>query len=249
MQACGSGYEIKMRRGSIGPMKPKKRSKETTEIEVKIKMSSRDLERVFDSFVKKDKGSLKHKFYPRFYFDTENLDLYNKNVSIRTQYKPGAHGKVGSYEQTVKFSLSKTTSEKDLMVRGEYKDFIDTSFPALGKISSVQAKRHFKSIKSSNLRHVFTAAVERRILLVPSKSPTTGKKGIVEVAFDIGNIFLAPPLAARLPISEIELEVKSGPDDIIKPIKDKILKMAPSAKVHTKAKVDLGMGLYLKNKP
>ena len=207
-----------------------------------------ELEKVFASFVKKDKGTLRHKFYPRFYYDTDTLDLHGKGISLRVQYKPGKQGRMGAYEQTIKMSLPKAEGQADVMVRGEFKNMISRAHPDLSAITAGAAKKAISPLKNNKLKHLFTAAVERRILMVSSKSPSTGKKGMVEVAFDIGNIFLPPPSTARLFISEVELEVKSGPADVIEPLRDKILKMAPSTRVHTKAKSDQGVALYLKHK-
>lgn len=226
-------------------MKHSKKSEEK-EVELKLKLSNHNLERVFASFVKKDKGSLRHKFYPRFYYDTQDLDLHEKGVSLRMQYKPGKKGKIGGYEQTLKLALPKKDGQDDVMVRGEFKDMVKTQRPDINSLSAKAAINAIKSIKNSELKNIFTAAVERRILMVAVKSPSTGKKGMVEVAFDIGNIFLLPPSTAHVPISEIELEVKSGPDDVIEPLRAKILKIAPNAKVHTKAKSDQGVALYLR---
>lgn len=232
---------------SFGIVKKSKKSGEK-EVELKLKLKESELEKVFAGFVKKDKGTLRHKFYPRFYYDTEALDLHGKGISLRVQYKPGKGGSLGGYEQTVKLSLPKKQGQGDVMVRGEFKDMIAGQRPDISAIADKGVRGAIKPIKNKDLKHLFTAAVERRILMVSSKSPSTGKRGMVEVAFDIGNIFLPPPSTAHVAISEIELEVKSGPADVIEPLRAKILKAAPSAKAHTKAKSDQGVALYLRHK-
>jgi len=93
--------------------------------------------------------------------------------------------------------------------------------------------------------HIFTAAIERRFFDL--KLQCGKNRGIVEVAFDSGYLIL-PYNDAYQNFSEIEIELKNGGTNFIKIVRDKIIRIATSAKVQTLSKAKQGIRLHLKQR-
>ena len=226
----------------------KKDANVEVEQEIKIQLSREDLERVFSKLSAEVKTKdIGHKYLPRQYFDTSDLMLHAKHISLRVQYKPGAKGTLGSYEQTVKFELiPQKALVKGMLLRKECKDAIGSPHPDLSAIADSQAVDIIKPFKNKKLIHIFTAAVERRMFnLEVGKGK---KRGTVEVAFDVGNIILAEN-GKHYPFSEIEIELKKGSDAAITAVQEKIMKLAPSAYIKSyTSKADVGCRIYKKYK-
>lgn len=237
-----------------------------TEVELKLRLSPEDLEKVFDAFSDKAiDGEIKHKRRPRDYFDTEDRKLRARNLGLRMQYKEGKDGKLGGYEQTLKSAageaLPPESKLESVFMRKEYKDFTEDELPEIEKISNPEAKKLMDGIRDEDLEHVFSSAVERRYFVMEVKYPKSlkdayeevkdgkGRKkqrrtGKVELAFDVGKIKLAPPNDNyQEAVSEIEIEMKDGPPDLIEKIKKKILEIAPDAVVETRSKAEIGYEL------
>jgi inorganic triphosphatase YgiF len=213
------------------------------EQEVKIKLSKGDLEKVFNALVKKHApAEIDHKYMPRAYWDTPTLELDQANISVRIQYKEGKDGDVGGHEQTVKFDLPhRATLAKGAVLRREIKDMMPDHQPDLSIVKTVRAQAALKPFVHKRLKHVFTAAIERRYF---EADIGHGKhKGTVEIAFDVGQIIL-PHNGRRYPLYEIELEIKSGSKDAIDKLCDHILDIAPSAKIQPLSKSQQGSRLF-----
>lgn len=224
-------------------MPRKKPSKSEIEHELKIQLSPRDLEKVFKALKKKAVGKkIEHKYMPRAYYDTRALDLYKSSISVRIQYKPGKNGKVGSYEQTVKFDIPKQGGhEGDALFRKECKDTMKSHEPALAKISDAEARRAARAFRDRRIIHIFTAAIERRCFELRAGR---GKKGgVVEVAFDVGEIILDSN-GRRYPFSEIEIEMVRGNPAAMTIVGQKIRRIARSARVQPLSKAQQGSRLY-----
>ena len=210
------------------------------EVELKIKLSSADLEKVFQTLSKKGAlPEIKNKFLSRAYYDTPDLDLYSQGLSLRVQHKPGKSGGAGHYEQTLKVEMS--PEKGAVLVRKECVDNIDAQKPSLEAVSDPQACELIKPFKGKSLVPIFTSAIERRYFEMELQS------GAVEVAFDVGKLILADG-GVHQDFSEIEVEVKRGGADIIEAIKKEILSLAPSAKVQPLSKSVQGSRLYLQHK-
>ncbi|MCE9508374.1 MAG: CYTH domain-containing protein [Alphaproteobacteria bacterium] len=223
------------------------KNKSEVETELKIKLSPEDLERVFKSLSKKNGASrVSHKFLPRMYYDTASLDFYKNNLSLRVQYKAGEKGHLGGYEQTVKVELTQDAAlGKGVLLRKECKNSVKSHKPELASVVDPAARAALKPFLRKKLAHIFTAAIERRFFEWKLKD---GKKhGVVEVAFDIGKIIL-PHSNRHQDFSEIEVEIKSGSGEFIEIVKNKILNMAPSAKIQPLSKSDQGSRFHLKHK-
>ncbi|MDD9899612.1 MAG: CYTH domain-containing protein [Alphaproteobacteria bacterium] len=214
------------------------------EAEMKLKMSLPDLERVLAAFVEKENPAIKHKFNHREYYDTDALDLYHAKVGLRMQYKKGKNGVPGFHEQTVKYLLPDDSAIEGLSVRGECKDKLPTSSPDVSSLSDEGARAVVEPFLGKKLKHIFTAAVERRYFNV---TVGAGKdKGTVELAFDVGEIIL-PAIGKRIPFAEVEIEMKKGSTAAIEAVCAAIQKIAPDAEIKTdESKAKAGTDAYRK---
>lgn len=213
------------------------------EQEVKIVLSKGDLEKVFNALVREHAPRhIDHKYLPRHYYDTPNLDLDQNGLSVRVQYKMGKGGAVGGNEQTVKIDISQgATLAGGALFRREIKNPMSSHAPDLSIVTDKDAKAALKPHLGKPLKHIFTAAIERRYFEIES-----GKgrhKSTVEVAFDVGEIIL-PHNDSHTPFYEIEIERKSGDADGINRLRDQILALAPSAKVQPDPKSRQGTEAY-----
>ncbi|MBI1216209.1 MAG: CYTH domain-containing protein, partial [Alphaproteobacteria bacterium] len=204
--------------------------------------------KVFRHFAAKKsvRDNIEHKYKPRAYFDTENLDLDQKAISVRVQYVPGKGMDVGGYEQTVKFDLPHgSVMAGDALFRKECKDMVPDADANLKFVSDPEARAILKTFRAEKLSHLFTAAIERRYFEMEAGKGK--KKGTVEIAFDVGEIILTSD-GTRHALYEIEIESKRGSAKAINAVKKKILGIAPSAKVQTLSKSQQGSELYRRSK-
>lgn len=223
----------------------RKPPKSEVEHELKIQVSMRDLEKVFKILKKKAlKNKIEHKYLPRAYYDTRDLLLYRHSISVRMQYKPGKNGKIGCYEQTVKFDIPPDLDvdvAKGTFLRKECKDVTRDYVPSLARISDAEGRATARPFRKKKVQHIFTAAIERRSFELKAGS---GKKaGVVEVAFDLGEIILDTN-GRRYPFSEIEIEMVKGSPEAIALIQKKIKKLARSARLQPLSKAQQGTRLY-----
>lgn len=221
-------------------------SKNITEVEVKISLSDKDMESLFRYFHEKaGKPTVKHKYMPRYYHDTENLDLYSRDISLRVQYKKGKKGQLGSYEQTVKFETSQQNqTPKGALSRKECKDSLSTHDPDLDAIQDAETKDKLKDFENKDLRFIFTAAVERRFF---NLEVGKGKdKAVVELAFDVGAVTLRDNTAPPLNFCELEIEIKKGDMAVIETLCKEVFARADSAKIQPLSKSALGTQHYKK---
>lgn len=218
-------------------MARRRKARSEVETELKIKLSPESLEKIFNKFLRRSvKDSFNHKFTPRRYFDTEELDLYAKGLSLRVQYAPGKFGKTGGYEQTFKYAIK--PDDDGVMVRTEYKVSIDSHLPELEVAEDENVQEMVEGIDNKSLVQIFTASVERRLMLVDVDG------GQIELAFDVGNLYLTSPSRATADICEIEVEVKKGKANLIEKVKAEIFKAVPDAVIQPYSKSEQGTRLY-----
>ncbi len=229
---------------------PKQKSED--EQEVKIQLSPGDLEKVFRHFAQKHAPSdIEHKYMPRAYYDTARLTLFKNDISLRMQYKEGKKGRLGGHEQTVKRDLPAANGNlaSGALFRREVKDIMPSHAPDLNAVTDADTHEAVKPFAKMKLKHIFTAAIERRYFDV---TVGHGKKAAtVEMAFDVGEIILQSD-GSRHKFFEIELERKSGNAGAIDALREEILKIAPNAKVQLLSKSKQGSQLYIasrKRKP
>lgn len=223
-----------------------RRHRSENEQEVKIKLSRRDLERVFNALSKKyEPDEIEHKYKPRAYWDTARLDLDRHSVSVHMQYKEGKEGEVGGHEQTIKIDLPHgNTLAQGAKLRREVKDIMPGHAPDLSVVRDAKAKPALKPFLKKRLRHVFTAAIERRYFEVETGHGR--HKGTVEIAFDVGDIILQHN-GRRYAFCEIELEKKSGSKDALDKLRKQIMATAASAEIQSLSKAQQGSRLYLRS--
>ncbi len=226
-------------------------NKSELEIELKIRISKDNLEKVFNKMQKKAlNGAIKHKYRPRDYFDTKGKILYKNNIGLRVQYKEGKGIFLGGYEQTVKHAAGIDNVEigsslDKALSRKECKDFILTETPDIKSITDPVAKKLLQDIKNEDLIHLFSSHVERRYFVIEVENKKG--KGLIELAFDIGKIKLAPPNDGEyIEVSEIEVELKKGDPSLINTVKKQIKEIVPNIKIEEKSKAELGYKIYNK---
>ena len=219
-----------------------KKSRSQIETELKIKLSPDDLEKVLKKLRKEAvSGSFYHKYMPRYYYDTEALDLHQRGASLRVQYVSGKRGALGAYEQTFKYGLEDSGDE--VLTRKEVKDEVESPLPDLTAIQDADAVKISSGIENKSLKHIFTAAIERRLFYIEK-----GKNTELEIAFDVGIISLSDDISKFIKINEIEIEVKKGSAKSIQEIREMIFDIAPSAEIQRQSKSEQGTIFYSKNK-
>jgi len=221
---------------------PARNRKSEIEIELKISLSRKDMEKVFRALSQKGGATeVLHKYIPRAYYDTPDLRLYRNGLSLRVQYKPGKSGRLGGYEQTVKLEVPQRSSLGEAVLsRMECQDSLRTHEPSFAAVTDPRAKAALKPFKTKKFMHIFTAQIERRFFEMKLRD------GTVEIAFDAGKIILAGGNAHQ-DFSEVEVEIKRGEPELIDIVKREILRLAPSAKVQPLSKAAQGSRLYLKH--
>jgi inorganic triphosphatase YgiF len=162
------------------------------EIELKLLVDADSLADFNDAPVitanARNKGARKH--LKSVYYDTPERTLWRNGLTLRVRQN-GAR-----FIQTVKAEF-----RDDPLRRGEWEASVPSMAPDLALAMPFVPEKLRTEIESSRIEPVFTADIRRhqRMLELPS--------GTVEIAFDQGVIKAGD---RSLPVSEIELELKSG---------------------------------------
>jgi triphosphatase len=162
------------------------------EIELKLLVDANRLADFNDAPVvtanARNKGARKH--LKSVYYDTPERTLWRNGLTLRVRQN-GAR-----FVQTVK-----TESRDDPLRRGEWEASVASMAPDLALAMPFIPEELRTEIEGSRIEPVFTADIRRhqRMLELPS--------GTVEIAFDHGVIKAGD---RSMPVSEIELELKSG---------------------------------------
>jgi triphosphatase len=136
----------------------------------------------------RNKGARKH--LKSVYYDTPERTLRRNGLSLRVR-QSGAR-----FVQTVK-----TDAVDDPLRRGEWEARVSSLAPDLALAMPFIAEKLHSHLEAQPLEAVFTADVHRHARMVDLPS------GTVEIAFDRGVLTAGD---RTLPVSEIELELKSG---------------------------------------
>lgn len=136
----------------------------------------------------RNKGSRKH--LKSVYYDTPKRTLRRNGLSLRVR-QSGAR-----FMQTVK-----TDAADDPLRRGEWEASVPSLAPDLALAMPFIPEKLRGDLEAQPLEAVFTADIHRHARIVDLPS------GTVEVAFDHGELTAGD---RSLPVSEIELELKSG---------------------------------------
>ena len=212
-----------------------------TEIECKIDVSIEDIQRAFEALKPKDKSKISVKSHPRDYHDTKDLDLKSGKRSLRME-----HCKGGIYRMTLKKSEGSQGGHK---VVSEWEFDLKTPKPDFNEVTDKEAQAALSDIDPSDLRHVYTTNVPAPKFIMDVKTKD-GKKGQVEISFDVGEIYLSSKYQikfncfARIPVCEIEVEYVSGDASCIDTVVKQIYDMCPSAAPGKSGKGSRGAKLY-----
>lgn len=136
----------------------------------------------------RNKGARKH--LKSVYYDTPERALRKSGLSLRVRQN-GAR-----FVQTVK-----TDAADDPLRRGEWEASVPSLAPDLALAMPFIPEKLREQLETQPLEAVFTADIHRHARMIDLPS------GTVEIAFDQGELIAGD---RSLPVSEIELELKSG---------------------------------------
>jgi triphosphatase len=159
------------------------------------------------------------------YYDTPDLALNRKRLTLRVR-RQGRR-----LVQTVKAG---DFAESDLLARREWEDVIASKRPDIDAPNS--GKRLPDSIREQGLRALFTTSVTRTVIELEPQPSTR-----IEAAIDVGDIRTADGSGVE-PISEIELELKSGDPAALFDVALQLLEAAP-VRIETRSKAERGYRL------
>ena len=159
------------------------------------------------------------------YYDTPDLALRRKELTLRVR-KQGR-----SFVQTVKAG---DFAGSDLLARREWEDPIASKRPDIDAPKT--GKRLPDSIGDQELRPVFTTSVTRTVIEIEPHPSTR-----IEAAIDEGEIRTANGRSVE-PISEIELELKSGDPAVLFDAALRLLEAAP-VRIEMRSKAEQGYQL------
>jgi triphosphatase len=165
----------------------------STEVELKLAASAADLPELKRALVEMSPSSAgSDSRLISTYYDTPDLALKRQGVSLRVREQGGR------FIQTVKTG---DPSSGDVLTRGEWEDELAESRPDPG---ASQSGEHLPDGIAGALQPVFATDVTRTTVAI-ERAPATH----IEAAIDQGEIRAAGGGGTE-PISEIELELKSG---------------------------------------
>jgi inorganic triphosphatase YgiF len=197
-----------------------------TEIELKLAAAPGDLPalvRALEAMGKR--SSTTASLLTSTYYDSPDLKLRQHHFTLRVR-KQGAQ-----YVQTVKAG---DVMGADLISRGEWEDVIAGDQPDLDAAQT--GRRLKKKVDKGELRPLFTTTVRRTVIELEPQPSTR-----IEAAIDEGEIRGAEGNVVE-PLSEIELELKSGEPAAIYDVALRLLDVAP-LRIETRSKAERGYAL------
>jgi inorganic triphosphatase YgiF len=189
------------------------------EIELKLAAAPGDLpalERALEAMAKRSGAAASTLIST--YYDTPELALCRHNLTLRVREQEGQH------IQTVKAG---DLMSADLISRGEWEDVIASDQPDLDAPETGRLLAH--KVDKDELRPLFRTIVRRTVIELKSEASTR-----IEAAIDEGELRATGGEAVE-PISEIELELKSGDPAAIYNVALRLLDVAPF-RIETRSK-------------
>jgi len=197
-----------------------------TEIELKLTAAPGDLpglKQALEAMAKR--SSTTTSLLASTYYDSPDLKLQQHHLTLRVREQGAQH------VQTVKAS---DITGVDLISRGEWEEVIAGDQPDL---DTPQTGRRLKEkVDKGELRPLFTTIV-RRMVIELEPQPSTR----IEAAIDEGEIRGTEGNAVE-PLSEIELELKSGEPAAVYDVALRLLDVAP-LRIETRSKAERGYRL------
>jgi triphosphatase len=199
-----------------------------TEIELKLTAAPGDLRALKQALKAMAKrSSPTASLLTSTYYDSPDLKLWKHHLTLRVREQ------AAQYVQTVKAG---DLMGVDLISRGEWEDVIAGDQPDL---DAPQTGRRLKNkVEKSELRPLFTTIVRRTVIELEPQPSTR-----IEAAIDEGEI-RATEGNAMEPLSEIELELKSGEPAAIYDVALRLLDVAP-LRIETRSKAERGYALVM----
>lgn len=208
------------------------------EIEIKLTTSPKNLEKLL-SFVKNldsaDRKSRKTNRIVSTYYDTEDLRLRRRDLTLRVRQKAGKR------EQTVK---STGTSEAGMFARQEWTVPLEGKKPNLTLIESPTVRNRMGLILPQELVPLFKTDVKRTTILV-EHTIGPGDTARVELAFDQGRV-VAGKKSDK--ISELELELVQGTTTALLDLAKSLSRQIPTV-LSLSSKVSRGFNLATGSHP
>ncbi|WP_081095046.1 inorganic triphosphatase [Erythrobacter donghaensis] len=164
-----------------------------TEIELKLAVTEDSLPAIVKHCDNLYSAS-RRKFLKSWYFDTHDLRFRRANVGLRVRLADERH------IQTIKCRSAKTSS---LFERAEFECALETDRPTKQSVKGTPIAEMTGDLDFDNeITEIFTIAVERSIYDVELSG-----RGNVQICVDSGVVEVS---SARIPISEIEIELIDG---------------------------------------
>lgn len=192
------------------------------ETELKLAVSPDDMEKLRSSpaIAARATGKAATKTLESTYYDTADRRLAARLVTVRVR-------KVGDrFLQTVKGA-----PDRDSLGRAEWECPVDGPTPDLSRVTDAEALDLLGPVGESDLLPLFTTVVERTTQLVTmgkgdADGDADGESAAgIEIAFDRGDI--RTPDGGSVPISEVELELRSGSPAALYDLALELAKAAP----------------------
>jgi triphosphatase len=197
----------------------------STEVELKLAASPADLPELRRALVEMAPASAgSDSRLVSTYYDTPDLALKRRGLSLRVREQGGR------FIQTVKGG---DPGGGDLLTRGEWEDELDKSCP---DPHAAQSGEHLPDGIAGDLQPLFATDVTRTTLAIEPAPQTR-----IEAAIDQGEIRAADGDATE-PISEIELELKSGDAAALYDVALQLLDVA-SIRIEPRSKSERGYQL------
>jgi inorganic triphosphatase YgiF len=177
------------------------------EIELKLALADQDAARLRKHPLLKNVKPIRRKLYG-IYYDTPEFDLYRHKAAFRLR-REGYH-----WVQTVKLDSG---SVAGLSMRPEFETRVvgnQADFDALPK----QARKALGAKVEARLSPLIVTDFQRTIWLIEQP------RGCVEVSLDVGHIQVGE---TDLPLTELELELKSGDSALLFEIASSLLDAVP----------------------
>jgi len=196
----------------------------STEVELKLAAQAADLPELERALVEMAPGSVSSRSrLVSTYYDTPDLALKRRGVSLRVREQDGR------FIQTVKTG---DPTRGDVLTRGEWEDELAESGP---DAHAAQSGDHLPEGVAGDLQPLFATDVTRTMVAIEPAAATR-----IEAAIDEGEIRAGAD--GNEPISEIELELKSGDAAALYDVALRLLDVAP-IRIEPRSKSERGYRL------
>jgi inorganic triphosphatase YgiF len=193
------------------------------EIEVKLRTDQDKIDRIRRSRWWRELEPVQRKDLHSIYFDTDDLQLRDNNISLRT--RSDGHAIV----QTLKV----TKRPSDTVARSEWETLVPDPIPDPSLVIDPSLPPSFRKLTSADLQPVFDVDVKRETRRL------TSERAKIDVSIDHGAVVAG---RERQALNEVELELVDGELDALfaeaQRISDEI-----DGRLHARTKADVGYDL------